>query len=283
MSVLYTYKTEQMMKYNRNFHIFSSLGNEKELAHTHDFIEIVYILSGEMCHTVDGRDYQLRHGDILFMNYGCSHSFTSIPDTTYVNVLFSPDMIADGMINAENAFSILSLGAFNEMRSNEQSGKISFFGKERDALESIILSMLDEYNKKDSHWETVIGNYLSTFFIMLLRKSEQGLKPQELYNTWHELAEYIDSHLGERLTLSALAQKCFYNPSYFSRVFKEKFGMSLTEYITRKRLDSAIKLISTTSLSIEEVSTRSGFADRSSCTHAFTKYLGSLPSDYRKK
>ena len=128
---MYTYKTEQMMKYNRNFHVFRTRGSENELPHTHDFIEIVYILSGKMCHAVDGQEYELRHGDILFMNYGCTHSFTSVPDSNYVNVLFSPDMIADGMISAENAFSILSLSAFNEMRSDEQSGKISFFGKER--------------------------------------------------------------------------------------------------------------------------------------------------------
>ncbi len=280
---LYTYKTEQLMKHSKSIHVFKSLGVVEEPPHTHDFIEIVYILSGDMCHVVDGQEYKMRHGDILFMNYGCSHSFTSVPPSTYINILFSPDMIGEGMISAENAFSILSLSAFNEMRSNAQFGKISFFGKERDLLENVILSMLDEYNEKSSHWETVVGNYLSTFFIMLLRKTEQGLKPQELYNTWHELAEYIDGHLGQRLTLSALAQKCFYNPSYFSRVFKEKFGVSLTEYITRKRLDFAIKLISTTSLSIEEISVKSGFADRSSCTHAFSKYLGSLPSDYRKK
>ena len=141
--------------------------------------------------------------------------------------------------------------------------------------------MLDEYRTKAYAWDTVMENYLNILITYMLRKTETGVHREELGEVWRELSEYIDKNLNSKLTLSALAGKCFYNPSYFSRIFKEKFGMSLVEYVTRKRLDNAVTLLSESNYSVDEISEMSGFSDRSSFYHAFSKYLGGSPSDYR--
>ncbi len=276
------YKTEDFMKHSKNMHIFMCHCDRPEALHGHDFIEIVYILSGKMTHIVDGQQYDVSHGDLLFMNYGCTHAFHGNGPYKYINILFSPEIISEGFVTPSNVFSTLSLTAFNEMRSGENFGKLSYFGNERKEIEDIILAMLDEYQRKQNWWETVMGNYLNTLLAKMLRKTEAGIKSVEIKDMWRELSEYIDSNLGNDLTLSALAQKCFYNPSYFSRIFKEKFGCSLTEYITRKRLDYAIELLGETELSLDEISSRTGFSDRNSFYYAFSRYLGGKPTDYRK-
>ena len=279
------YTSEEFMKSNKNMHVFKSKAEPSKDdggVHTHDFIEIVYVLSGEMTHEIDGCRYRTAHGDMLFMNYGCTHNFFSEGESTYVNILFSPEVMSSAVITAQNAFSVLSLSAFNEMRSAQDFGCVRFFGKERDEIESLILSMLDEYEKKQTSWETVLGNLLTNLIIKMLRKTELGLGKNELDGIWQGLTEYIDTHIDARLTLSDLAEKCFYNPSYFSRVFKEKFGASLTEYITRKRLANATTLLSESDLSIEAICERTGFADKSSLYHAFSRYLGCSPGEYRR-
>ncbi len=280
-----TYTAEQYMKSNKNIHI-SKYKKEPHAAgdslHTHDFIEIVYVLAGEMEHEIDGCRYRTAHGDMLFMNYGCRHAFTSEGDYTYVNILFSPEVMADAVITAQNAFSVLSLSAFNEMRAAQDFGCVRFFGAERDEIEALILSMLGEYEKKQTSWETVLGNLLTNLIIKMLRKTELGLAGGEMDGVWQSLSDYIDQNIDANLTLSALAEKCFYNPSYFSRVFKEKFGVSLTEYVTRKRLSYAVKLLSGSELSMEEICERTGFADKSSLYHAFSRYLGTTPGEYRR-
>ena len=83
--------------------------------------------------------------------------------------------------------------------------------------------------------------------------------------------------------MSDLAKKCFYNPSYFSRVFKEKFGVTFVEYVTVKRLDHAVKLLEENNLTLDEISRRAGFADKNSFYYAFSHYLGAKPSQYRSK
>ena len=279
------YKTEDFMKSSKSLHIFKCSADPDFSdggVHTHDFIEIVYVLSGEMTHEIDGCRYRTAHGDMLFMNYGCTHTFFAEGKYTYVNILFSPELMGNAVITAQNAFSVLSLSAFNEMRSAQDSGCVRFFGKERDEIETIILSMLDEYEKKQTSWETVLGNLLTNLIIKMLRKTELGIGKSELEGIWQSLTEYIDKNIDARLTLSDLAEKCFYNPSYFSRVFKEKFGVSLTEYITRKRLSHAIDLLSESEISVEQICERTGFADKSALYHAFSRYLGKTPGEYRR-
>jgi hypothetical protein len=167
------------------------------------------VLSGEMVHEIDGCRYNTARGDMLFMNYGCTHTFSSESAYTYVNILFSPELMADAVITTQNAFSVLSLSAFNEMRSAQDFGHIRFLGKERDEIESILLSMLDEYEKKQTSWETVLGNLLTNLIIKMLRKTELGIGKSEMDGIWQSLSEYIDQNLDSRLTLAALAEKCF--------------------------------------------------------------------------
>ena len=274
------YKTENLIEKGKSVHVFKSKSNKID-SHIHDFIEIVYILSGKGIQSVDGKTYEVGRGDMLFINYGSVHSFTLDDGAIYINICFSPETVGENIITSSNAFSVLSLTAFNEMRCEEGGGRISFFGKERTEIEEILSSMYREYKEKKYSWDTVVGNYLNILITYMLRKTEAGMETTETDSAWQELAEYIDENLNSRLTLSALAGKCFYNPSYFSRIFKEKFGMSLVEYITRKRLSYAVKLLNEGELSIDEISEAAGFSDRSGFYHAFSKYIGGAPSDYR--
>ena len=274
------YKTEALIEKGKSIHVFQGDRPTSDM-HTHDFIEIIYIFSGKGTETIDGMEYKVERGDLLFINYGSTHSFDFVGEVKYINICFSPETVGDTIITSENAFSLLSLTAFNEMRSDSSGGKLSFFGDERRAVEEILRFMLDEYRTKAYAWDTVMENYLNILITYMLRKTETGVHREELGEVWRELSEYIDKNLNSKLTLSALAGKCFYNPSYFSRIFKEKFGMSLVEYVTRKRLDNAVTLLSESNYSVDEISEMSGFSDRSSFYHAFSKYLGGSPSDYR--
>ena len=284
MADLFTYKTEDFMTDSESIHIFKDSGsNISSRLHTHEFIEIAYILSGKMTQIIDGKEYDARRGDIFFMNYGCTHSFFADSDFAYVNILFSPETVSNLLAPQSNVLFFLSAGAFNEMRSDANCGKISFLGSEMREIEAILLSMQKEYDQKQPSFESVIANYLNTLIVKMSRKTVAGIKDSDVDDMWRGLSEYIDEHFEEKLTMSDLAKRSFYNPSYFSRVFKEKFGVSFVEYITMKRLDHAVKLLEESELSIDEVSRRSGFPDKNSFYYAFSHYLGTKPSQHRIK
>lgn len=275
-------KTADLIESGKSVHVFQSRGRSTA-PHTHDFIEIVYVLSGKGKESIDGKTYDVCRGDMLFINYGSSHSFCYDEGSSYINICFSPETVGKNIITAENAFSILSLTAFNEMRCDARGGKISFFGSERGEIEYILKAMLRQYKARMYAWDTIVDSYLNIVITYMLRKTQAGVGRDELGKLWSELSEYIDRNISSRLTLSDLAGKCFYNPSYFSRIFKEKFGMSLVEYVTRKRLDYAVELLESSDRSVDEISELSGFSDRSGFYHAFSKYIGGTPSEYRNK
>lgn len=274
------FKTDALIEKGKSIHVFQGSSPIVDI-HTHDFIEIVYIISGKGSESIDGKSYTVEQGDMVFINYGSTHSFDFGKEVKYFNICFSPETVSEDIITPENAFSLLSLTAFNEMRCDSDGGKISFFGRERREVEEILKAMLYEYKTRAYAWDKVMGSYLNILITYMLRKTEAGIGEKEIGTVWRELSEYIDKNLRSKLTLSDLAGKCFYNPSYFSRVFKEKFGMSLVEYITRKRLDCAVELLRDNKYSIDEISELSGFSDRSSFYHAFSKYIGGSPSDHR--
>ena len=71
------YKSEQFVDEGKSIGVFyRNESSMVETIHRHDFIEIIYILSGESEQVIDGVSYSVKRGDVLFINYGSTHSFT---------------------------------------------------------------------------------------------------------------------------------------------------------------------------------------------------------------
>lgn len=275
------FTNEKYIKNGKNVGIFRQTTKLVSVAHRHEFIEIIYIVSGKAFQNVDGQEYRVKKGDIIFINYGGVHQFTPDDTFTFYNICFSPEVISDTIINPDNAFLLLSLTAFDAMRGEHNGGIISFSGKECLEIEHILEAMLAEYQEDLPFSNKILESYINILITKMLRKAQLGIDQQDTQNIWQELLEYIDRNLDADLTLSALAKKCFYNPSYFSRIFKQKFQMTPTEYVCRKRIDLAIHLLSESNLSVDEIGLKAGFTDRSTFYAAFAKITGSTPSHYR--
>ena len=239
------------------------------------------IFSGTATEQVDGRQYPVRRGDLVFINYGETHAFIpSSPDFGYYNVIFHPDLISQKLIAEENAFETLLLTAFNDFRGTSADSLIHFSGPERQLLETLLEDMLAECNSKQPGSFHILSGYMQVIFAKLLRKLNAA--PQEA-GMWQELLEYIDANLGEPLTLPALAERCFYNPSYFSRIFRKRYGKTLLEYVNDRRLTLAAQKLIQTELSIEEICRQCGWNDKTSFYRNFHRKFSMTPAEYRKK
>lgn len=275
------YKTEELIEEGKSLFIFSKKNDHSQATHVHDFIEIVYVAGGAATQFLDGEPLEVKRGDMVFLNYGSTHSFEAHGEFHYINICFSPEMVGS-VISDHNALSLLSLTAFNEMRSGLNCGKISFFGRERSEIEWILSDMLRECNEKRSSWHSVMESYFNVLITRMLRKSELCQSGEESDEIWREFADFVDNNLASDLTLADLAHKCFYNPSYFSRAFKKHFRMSPFEYITERRVQFAMRLLTETKDPVDEILRRSGFSDRSSFYRAFSKHVGMTPGEYRR-
>ena len=282
MDGIRTYKTEEIIGKGNVLRAYEETKNTAVGLHTHEFIEIVYVRSGKAVETVDGKQYSVHPGDMLFINYGSTHAFVPEGEYVYVNICFSPETIGNSIITRENAFALLCLTAFDDMRCDAEGGKISFFGREKKDVDSIVDAMIREYNAKETSWERVMESYLNVLITKMLRRTRLTTDTDQPDRMWQELTEYIDGNPNADLSLPTLAKKCFYHPAYFSRVFKEKFGVSLIEYVNGKRVENAVRLLRDTDISVDEILLQVGFSDRSNFYRVFSKFTGSTPTDIRK-
>ncbi len=264
------------------FHIDTQRVQEDQPPHTHDFIELVYILAGQGMHSVDGEAIPVRRGDMLFINYHQVHAFTG-PGMELANILLRPECISERLLHAENAYELLALAVFRDFggQVSHPSPRVRFDPPTMLEVEAVIAAMLRESQLGLRGYQTVIRGYLE----VLLAKTFRQMDAQEPEGMPLRLLagalDYIDAHLGERITLTALARACFYNPSYFSRLFKDACGMTLTDYLTGRRIHEALRLLRETGLPAEAVASKVGYRDKKQFYAAFRAQTGTTPGGYR--
>lgn len=95
------------------------------------------------------------------------------------------------------------------------------------------------------------------------------------------LAEYIDAHLDQALTLGMLADLACMSEYHLARMFRISFGMPPHAWIAARRLERAQRLLKTSAMPLQQVADACGYADLSHFSHRFRAALGVAPSRYR--
>ena len=84
------------------------------------------------------------------------------------------------------------------------------------------------------------------------------------------------------LSLKLVASNVYSNESYLSRAFKKEMGVSLIEYISKKRIEESIQLLNTTDLKVYEIAEKIGFRDSHYFSICFKKQTGLTVKEFRK-
>ncbi len=101
-------------------------------------------------------------------------------------------------------------------------------------------------------------------------------------NAVQRVQDYIESHIGEPITLYMLSRAAGYSPWHTSRLFKELTGKTLLEYIRILRLSRAALTLRDRDRKIIDVALDFAFDSHEGFTRAFTKNFGIAPQTYRK-
>ena len=96
-----------------------------------------------------------------------------------------------------------------------------------------------------------------------------------------KMMEYIEKHLGDRISLQDVADAAELSRNYASTVFRDELGMTMNEFIMRERIAEARRLLSDNKLQISEIAERLQFCSQSYFTQCFTRVVGKTPNEYR--
>lgn len=134
------------------------------------------------------------------------------------------------------------------------------------------IEKLSHYDEIISMWQEMAHKYC----VMVKKHSSQ--KYSQLVQ---QVISRVDYDISADLSLKANAEALNVNASYLSALFKKEKGMTLTEYVNRKRVEHAIYLLSNSTLSVSSVGQYCGIQDDNYFTKMFKKYTGKTPKQFR--
>lgn len=232
--------------------------------HMHNGYEIFYFVRGDAEYIIEGAVYKLRPGDLLFIHPRKFHYLKPLSDATYERFVihFSIDDVPE------------SLRGF--VRSAKEIYRIS-----AGSLANRFFSMWAESEKLFSEEElrVYLSSALTTALLYLkYLPDEIRINPIRQDSTLDSILQYIDSHPTEQLTASILSSKFYMSSSWIIHTFKDKLGISLMQYVQKKRVLYAEALIYG-GVSPTEASKICNYDSYSTFYRQYKKILGVSPMD----
>ena len=116
-----------------------------------------------------------------------------------------------------------------------------------------------------------------------LMKEENRKKRQESLSVVERIQDYIDCNLqSQQLSITGMSHEFGVSASYLCRIFKEKYGITVLEYINTQRIGLAKQLLVDTDLTVEAIVKEIGFVNASSFIRKFSGVVGITPGKYRE-
>lgn len=253
--------------------ILSRQNGWKDNTHTHNFVEIMFVLNGkgQIFHNDDMCD--ITKGDIIIYNSDIPHREQS-SDSDPLELLFI----------ALDKVDIAGL-QYNHMVPDSY-GVVYPSGDLEDIFRNYFTLIVDETAGKDKFYIEIATNATITLVMYIYRLINRFNDISNVMNkdsVFDDVVSYIDTHFLEPVTLDDIARACHISKSYLSHMFRDVKKQSVMQYVLNKRLEYAKNLILTTKLTVEEIALSSGFNNPSYFSRVFKEIYSVTPLSIRKK
>lgn len=259
--------------------------------HSHDYYEFYIFLEGDIdmqIENVADKSIELVPGDIVVFPPGIRHHAIERPsgkrkgakDQTLPPyrrfVFWISDKYLKELVTISPDYAYLI--------DEAQKGRFihhlesALFGQ----VQSKAITVLEEISTVHYGHDAFLRIYSSELLLTLTRyvyESEHKISVSENTDMMGQLITYIDEHLTDSLSLDILAEKLFVSKSYIVHEFKNRLGLSVHQYIVKKRLAGCRDaMLSGTPISQAYITY--GFNDYSNFYKAFRKEYGYSPREY---
>ena len=247
------------------YHHTYTLTPKKEdfYGHIHNEYELLFFYGGKADFDIGGKTYHLRKNDLILVKPAIYHYLNILSDSTpYDRAVFN---FRDEDLNPKIKEIAPKLGT---RYSIDNESPIKYL---MDALiknEMILGKDEFEYNKISTI------NIILSCLNHMPNENEYIVKDSE--DTFSMIVDYIDENPEVSINSKILKEKFYVSESWISHAFKNRFGMSLMQYVNKKKILYAQQLIET-GTSIKKASEICEYKDYTTFYRQYKKYLGKEP------
>jgi AraC-like DNA-binding protein/mannose-6-phosphate isomerase-like protein (cupin superfamily) len=252
--------------------------------HSHEYAELVIVLSGRGIHLTDQGHYPLEEGDVFVISGNHRHGFKDPKDLRLCNIMFDP---AQSLAYNRDLKRMLGYPALFEPASplpGHGGERLHLSTDEMVYVTSIISTLKSEFDGKAEGRQSIVKNLFQVMAVYLCRlyADHKGHTAPPLIRMTR-VAAHIQEHFRTALSIDDLARMAHLSRSQFQRTFKRAYHITPLQYILKLRLHEACEMLKDPNLDITNIAFDVGFSSSSFFATQFKQYMGEPPSEYRRK
>lgn len=221
--------------------------SRQKKGHSHDFHQLVLPVRGVIDIEVASFKGKVRPGECVIVKSGEVHYFAAETEARFV--VADLENLPEQIINSSTVVFSITSPMFQ------------------------YLSFIEEQLKYQVN-QDIERLMFETFYCLL--SDQRVLKQCDA--RIRNVMEYIDVHFSEVITNEQLANVACLSPTQFKKVFKEQTTLTVTQYITKLRMEKAQALLLHTDYPVQIIGETVGYTDITAFSRRFSQYFGFPPS-----
>lgn len=262
-----------MLQINEAFYHVQGKDLFVQRKHSHNEIEIIQVVNGNGTVIKNDATFELKSQYIYVIDARNTHIVYPKPDDCR-------DYIRNKIVIDADSFELFckSIGIYDFMESLFSSAPISTqYNPNIDLLYKEIFKLFNSDKTEEIGFANGYIVELLYWIYLNREKNEQHLQD----STIQRVLNIISEKKGIT-SLDEISQELYLNKFYVCHVFKNKTGRNISDYISDKRFEIAVKMLKEGSLSVEDIAFECGFSSASSFGRFFKNKSGVSPSKFRK-
>ncbi len=224
---------------------------------------VYLVTSGSGVYNLWNRDHKLSEGSLFFMFPGYTFRLSGSEDLRYMYITLIGTRVAPLL---ERAGATPKTPVFDGI----------------DGLADYWMSELLSIGEKNA--DVIAESVFMRTMAHIMASSGESGDEKSRRDDFSRAKEYIDVHYADGdISLNKVSDMFFYNPKYFSGLFKKKTGVGLNGYLRALRVRRARELFAGGVSSVNEVAQLCGYADPLYFSKVFKKETGKSPVEYLKE
>lgn len=281
----FTVESRKMMRKGRLIDIRTHTRFVAFPDHRHNYIEIMYMCSGQTVHLVN-RTTQvvLQTGDLLFLGQNSSHEIQAAGiDDIGINFVILPEFF-DEILGMAGKESVLSNFLVSTLKKSGGSGFLHYRVADILPVQNLVENLVWSLLNAQPHYGHINQLTMGLLFAQLVRVTERiedsGGESEQMFMM--QVLRYIEEHYREA-SLSEFAAMQNASVSSVSKKVRHASGRTFKELLQEKRLRQAEHLLLHTKLPVTDIIYRVGYDNTSYFHRIFLREYGCSPFCFRKE
>ncbi|MDA3956830.1 AraC family transcriptional regulator [Oceanispirochaeta sp.] len=281
-----SFSKERLGKYGLALEYFEHFEQGQHDFHSHEFIEILYVIRGRFRHITAGQTYDESSGGLTILNFRQFHSLkTAEGSVELMNIYIDPNLTSLPDLPDPLSQKLYDLIPIHQGLENRLNGVIHMSVKDPDKMTVLLKMLLMEQESEGWGSETALQTLYKLFLIELCRAAPVIEKDDHVYRFRMEAVYvvYLEKHYTESVRLDDLCEISGLNSANLCRRFKEYTGKSTGDFSKQRRLAAALQRLRSGNDKILTVAEDCGFSDVSRFNRFFRDAFSCSPSEYRRR